>query len=621
MNCVGAFAGVFDPRRTESGERLRGRISKALEPDGPSQRFDDGCLSLAWTEGVVCNHPRGDEILCLLDGHIYNRSDLANKLRLPEETDTAALLASGYAALGMELLSLLRGDFVLLLWDSASHAGLMARDQLGGRALFLHPLAGGIAFASEVRNLTRLLPRRPQPDMVAVARWVVPALTPEGRTLFEGVEPLAPATCLTFQDGAIGKNRYWAPQYRQRPALSPADASGEVLASLRQAVKRRAGSGGSTAVLLSGGIDSGSVAGVASTERAGDMPASRSYSVILPDYPEIDEGPLIRSIAAHVGLRATGLRLDSGGLLSGALPFIESWELPPITTTLFFLYPLLQRAASDGVRILLDGEGGDAVFWHASALLTERVRGGRLLAAWSLAGHFPEYGLPTTWRTRLSRLRQGGRRRDHLSLPPVPAWLTVKPLDIVDSAARSSKWSGPAWWTEQVEGILGLGSEMMHDLSRRHAALSGIEPRHPLLDVDLIELALSFPPELAFDRRYNRPILRQAVSGLVPDMARLRPYKSHFDPVLIDGLKADLPVIERLLLAPGAEIGAYTDRRGLEAHLASPPSQTEALREWSKIIWFLTTMECWLRQQGGRDPLPAELMKRLLLPDYAFVEL
>lgn len=616
----GAFAGVFDPRRTGAGESLRGRLSKALEPDGGvAKRWEDGCIALAWTEEVRCSEPGAEGILALLDGHLYNRAELAVELGLTEEVGEAALLARGYAALGAELLPRLRGDFVMLLWDQARRQGLVARDQLGGRALFLHRLDRGIAFASEVRNLTRLLPRRPAPDPEAVTRWFVPSLMAEGRTLFEGVEALGPATCLPLREGEPRASRYWTPRYREPRALSAEETGVEVLAALRRAVSRRLGSGDATAVLLSGGIDSGSVAGVATAERAAGAPPARSYSVVLPGYPALDEGPLIRSIAAGLGLRATGLELRSGGLLGGALPFIEAWELPPITTTLFFLHPLLQRAGSDGVRVLLDGEGGDSVFWLSPTLVGERLRRGRLLAAWSLAGRFPEYGSATTWRTRLYRLRKLARHR--LPSPAAPMWLAAGALDGAEPASRIPPWGGPAWWMTHVDGILGVGSQLMHDLSRRHAALSGIEPRHPLLDVDLIELALSLPPELAFDRRYNRPILRQAVAGLLPDAVRLWPYKSHFDPVLIDGLRADLPAIERLLLAPRAEVGAYVERRRLEEHFASPPADVDALREWSKQIWFLTTIECWLRQQAGSEPVPGELAKNLQISTLSFTQL
>jgi hypothetical protein len=138
------------------------------------------------------------------------------------------------------------------------------------------------------------------------------------------------------------------------------------------------------------------------------------------------------------------------------------------------------------------------------------------------------------------------------------------------------------------------------------------------LDVDLIELVLSFPPELAFDRRYCRPVLRDAVAGLVPDVARLHPGGSSFDPILVAGVRADLPVIQRLLLAPGAQIRAYTDGEALARHLISPPARPDLLREWAMATWRMASLECWLRLCAGDDPLPPGLRQRVERPVYAF---
>jgi asparagine synthase (glutamine-hydrolysing) len=464
------------------------------------------------------------------------------------------------------------------------------------------------------------MPHEPGTDRIAIASWLMTAPIPADRTLFDGIAPLPPAARLALTPDAGAPRRYWTPRYRRRSGVTVEEAGAEVRLALERGVRRRMGPPTESALLLSGGIDSASVAGVACAGPEGDPRPGRSYSAVFPRHPRIDEGPLIREIAAALGIRATGLQLNGGGILAGALPYLRAWELTPSTPNLFFLHPLLARAAADGTSVLLDGEGGDAIFWFTTALLADRVKRGRLLSAWSLAGRFPEYGVPTTWRTRVNQLRQWGRPRDFN--PPPPAWLTLEAPDASATSGAAPRAEGaPRWWRAHLDAVLGIGSQIVHDTSRRHAALSGIEPRHPLLDVDLIELALSLPPELAFERRYNRPVLRAAVAGLVPDAARLRPYKSNFDVVLFDALAADLPAIERLLLEPGAETPAFADRAGVEAQLAHPPDAPGERREWSMSIWHLTTMECWLRQRAGADPVPPALAPLLAPADYSFIDL
>jgi asparagine synthase (glutamine-hydrolysing) len=607
-----AFAGTFDPRRRD------GREAGSLAPDGVAETWSDGPLSLAWTGGAGVH--LAEASLCILDGTVYNLPVLAAELGRPA-ADPAEVLAAAYVRWGSAFLPRLRGDFALFAWDAVARRGLLARDQLGGRPLFVWSDGTRLTFASEVRNLIRLLPATPGPDLLALSHWLVPAPPPGDRTLFEGVRSLAPGSLIELAHGRYSERRYWAPSYRRPRRCSTEEATDRVRAALTEAVRRRAASAEESGVLLSGGIDSASVAGVAAATLAEDERPRRSYSAVFPQHPAIDESKLIRAVASSAGLRPTALGVERGSVLGGALDYLEAWRLPPSSPNLFFLRPLLERAAADGTRVMLDGEGGDAVFWFAPALLTDRLRRGRLLSAWSLAGRFPEYGVETTWRARRDRIRQFRRDRGG-GIPDPPSWLGKRAVEaLAEAPPPDHPRDAPRWWSVLSDGILGPGSRLLHDVSRRHAALAGLVPRHPLLDLDLVELALSLPPELAFDRRYNRPLLRHAVAGLVPDEARLRPYKSNFDPVFNASVAADLPAIEGLLLAPDAEVRAFVDAERLRTRLSNPPSDPGARRRWSLELWHLSTAECWLRLCTGNSALPAATAEALIPTDCDLVSL
>ena len=612
-----AFAGVFDPGATEAGRAIRARLPVPAGAAGVAG-LADGALALGWTQGIACS-PAGSGCLCLLDGHVYNRPQLAAELGLPPDIDAAALLAHAYARHGAALLERLRGDFSLLLWDPDSGSGILARDHLGGRGLHVHRSGGALAFASELPNLVAMLPRAPEPDEVAVANHLAFGLVPENRTFHRGIEEVPPATCLQLGPDGVRGRRYWTPSHRPRRGLTASEAAARSRRLIELAVARRAAGGAETAILLSGGIDSAAVAGVAARRLPRERRATRAYSAIFPRHPETDEAPLISIIAADAGLEATGVEVEPGGMLRAALPYITTWLAPPTTPNLSFLRLLLDRAAEDGIRVLLDGEGGDALFWHSAPLLAHRLRRGRLLSAWSLAGRFPEYGVPTTWRSRVGRLRRWGRERE--SAPAPQPWLSVSPDLLEAEAAEPACGEGPSWWRHRAEGILGPGSRMVHDVTRRSAALSGIESRHPLLDVDLIEEALALSPDLAFDRRYNRPVLRDAIAGYVPDEVRLRPYKSNFDAVVAAGTDADLPLLRALLLDPRAHVAAYAQAGALGELLALRAEGAAERRAWANSLWRLATLECVLRVQAGEDVLPPQALTSIRTPHYSFSRL
>jgi hypothetical protein len=135
----------------------------------------------------------------------------------------------------------------------------------------------------------------------------------------------------------------------------------------------------------------------------------------------------------------------------------------------------------------------------------------------------------------------------------------------------------------------------------------GLRASHPLLDVDLIECVLALPPELAFDARLSRPLLRESVCGLIPEPVRLRPSKSSFDALFHESLAGgELAVARSLVLADDAEVGAFVDVERVRAQLfAAPPPRTGgALQSWALQVWRLVTAESWLRHQAGR-PLQA----------------
>ena len=579
-----AFAGVFAQRSTHVAQSLGARIDAALSPDGASASFVDGPLTLGWTAPDAPGSPGPERIICLLDGHVYNLAELLDA----EFADAAAALAHLYARDGSALLGRLRGDFALLMWDRVTRTGLIARDQLGGRPLHVHRNGGTLAFASELRNLIRLMPTAPGPEAAAVEEWLATGAPPGRRTLFEGIQTLEPASWIALgRFGPSGPMRYWEPRYGVPERISRQDAVDAVRESVFHAVHRRgADTGTESAVLLSGGIDSSSVAAVSAAGLEPGRRPERAYTVTFPGHPEIDEGPLTAAVAAAARLRATSLRLDSGSVLGGALPYIDAWETPPSSPNLFFLRPLLSRARDDGIRVMLDGEGGDAVFWHAPVLLADRLRSGRVVSAWSLAGRLPEYGVARTARGRLRELRHWGR------MP-------------------NGNGDIPASWNFLVDGIIGPGSRLLHDVSRRHAAMLGLEARHPLLDLDVVELALRLPPELAFDRRYNRPLLRHAMEGLVPDEVRLRPYKSRFDPVFVAAIENDRRAIDRLLHAPTAELHAFVNPSNLNEVVQARPGDATGERERATTLWTFALLECWLRRLAGRETFPAHA-KRLV---------
>jgi asparagine synthase (glutamine-hydrolysing) len=603
------LAGVFDP----GGPGDASVPARALPSGGRVQTLSGAGLALAYT-----GPPAGASApLCLLDGHLDNGQEIARELGLDEAAGKGPgrveeLLAIGYRHWGTGLLQRMRGDFVLLVWDEGRGEGLLARDQLGVRPLFLRESGGVLRFAGEVRHLLDLLPSRLPPDRAGVAHWVAVSSRPGTETLYAGVRRLGSGEALAFGRRGARASRYWAPRFREPLSLPPEQLARRVRDELERSVRRRLSSDGLTGVLTSGGLDSASVAALSATFAQGRV---RAFSGTFPEHAAADESELIGELTQSLGLGGMVASVRPGGLLASALEHLAAWRMPLLGWGDFWTLPLMRAAAEGGVETMLDGDGGDELFGPRSYLLADRLLAGHPAQAFALARQLPGAGANVRRRDELrmvARLALAGsapyRLQSRLWGPvgrrQAPAWLrrsTVTELVDSDDPFAWKRLDGPRWWSNAAYGVAyGIEQVGVFEHQRRRAALAGLEARHPMLDLDLVELCLRQPPEETLDPRLSRPVLRSAMAGLVPDSIRLRPAKALFESLIVSCLTGpDAAAVRGVLTASDAELGGFVDLAKMRQALFETDVLLRAQPfRWMWHVWRLLNAELWLRAQN-----------------------
>jgi asparagine synthase (glutamine-hydrolysing) len=596
------LAGVFGHRGSSGASP-----AYALRPHRPTA-FDDGPLALAYTGPTAATGP-----LCLLDGCLDNAAEI--RAELGDEaagTEVEQLLAAAYRRWGRGLPERMRGDFVLLIWDRERGEGLLARDQLGVRPVFVHEDGQTLRFAGEVRDLLAMLPSTPAPDPAGVAHWIAVSNRPGTGTLYEGIRRLGPGEVVELGPAGSRVRRYWAPRFRE--PLPVEGLAGRVREGLERAVERRLAGEGATGVLMSGGLDSAAIA-------AAGRGRLLACSATFPEHPAADESALIAELREALGLTGLTAEVRPGGLVASALEHLSAWRTPLLGWGDFWALPLMRAAADRGVGTMLDGDGGDELFGPRSYLLADRLLAGRPGQVLELADRLPGAGrvgrrakattigrlvlegvLPhraQMWMRGLSTRRQA------------PRWLlrpTLADLSGSDDPAPWKRLDGPRWWAGTAHGIAyGIEGVGVFEHQRRRAAMAGLRARHPMLDLDLVELCLRQPPKATFDPRFSRPVLRAAMEGLLPDSVRLRPAKALFESLIVSSFNGpDGAAVRAVLTDPGAELGAYIDLAGMRGALFE---RDEAQRRdpfrWMWLVWRLLNAELWLRSLGtGLDLRP-----------------
>jgi asparagine synthase (glutamine-hydrolysing) len=485
---------------------------------------------------------------------------------------------------------------------------LARRDPLGRRPLVYARLGSGVIWAEHEHELIARLPATPAPDPLALRSWLEYGTLPPGRTLYEGIHRLPPGCGLLEVGGSVRIDRHWRPRFTGTLSGGRAEVAERLRGEVFAAVARAAAGEGVTAVRLSGGLDSAALAAGLRARPAPREPAL-GFSLVFPQHPEADERELIEASAAHAELSVEQVPFARGQeLLPAVRRHIERWRLPPGSPNLFLWEPLMARARAAGAMRMLDGEGGDELFGTAPNLIAEMLRRGRLSRAWELCGRIPGVGLEPDRSLRLRAMRRFGvapllpvgvrRSRRIRRARDGQAGSLLSEADRIEQAEIERDRppaEGPLWWRWLVAALNDVDALDVAAQLRREEVDGGIERRHPFLfDLELAEVVLRLPPELGFDPVRDRPLLRDALAGHVPEAVRGRTAKARFNPLSAEALATAEG--ERLLAAlgeTGAPVRAYVAGAALDQLLAAPRASPPGARELR--LWRVGIADLWLR--------------------------
>ena len=253
----------------------------------------------------MCSHD--GRLALTFNGEIYNHADLRKELQsrgrvFRSRSDTEVLLEA-LDEWGLDALPRLNGMFAFALWNEKEHSLLLVRDRLGVKPLYYSFAGGSFAFASEIRSLLGAGLQQPELDRTNLQSYLRLLWIPEPGTLFRDVWKLEPGTYLTWDGAKATQGRYWdVPEQAECSDKNVAEGLREVL---ERAIARQLEADVPVGAFLSGGIDSTSVAALASKARGGDV---RTYTIGFSSADLREEGALDDVRYARLAAKRLGLR-------------------------------------------------------------------------------------------------------------------------------------------------------------------------------------------------------------------------------------------------------------------------------------------------------------------------
>lgn len=481
------------------------------------------------------------QIGVLGNGEIYNAAELRSQLsqrghRFHSGSDIE-VVPHLYEEYGTATFDHLRGMFALSILDLNTQSLVLARDPMGEKPLSYCQVDGVFFFASEQSALVRAGVTPLEIDTDVLVDYLLYGFVPEPTSLIRGIRkvPAGHYLRVPLDTGAIDLRAYWDP-------LNFLDSRHVTIDELTQAVE---GAVEATciadvpvAIALSGGLDSSVVASIAARRR----PDLHAFTIGYEGDVASDESASAHAFAEHLGITSTTIRLGLQDIVK-TFAAVCAHRDEPVADIAGPGYEALARASREhGFPVLMNGQGGDELFWGYSWVRQHAVARAEFYRDAVEAPPRSPQALATWARTR-GGLRTRRWARSLISawgapdLTPIPLWETQLGYPWIYDAitaltGRSPASIRPRLWDGEIETIrvpgvvtnAGLGTYLrvnglmqMDRLTMRHS----VEARTPLVDRRLVELVMSgreadgsldLPPKAVFQDIASRILPAEVVS-------------------------------------------------------------------------------------------------------------
>ncbi len=562
----------------------------------------------------------------VFNGEIYNYVELRAELQgrgyhFSTATDTEVILAA-YAEWGESCLEHFNGMWALALWDNRRRQLFCARDRFGIKPFYYFWDGAMFAFASEIKALLPLpkLKRRPN-DPLIYDYLSFGLLDHTAETFFEGIHQLPPAHYLVLKEARLETRCYW--DLRQAAPIAPVSDerlyAEKFYALFEDAVRLHLRSDVAIGTCLSGGLDSSAIVcvankllfadGVVSPELVGQQ--QKTFSSCFED-PRFDERQYIQLVLNATNAEPNYTFPSGSRLLEDMSRLVWHQDEPFGSTSIYAQWCVMQLVAERGVKVLLDGQGGDELlagyhtyFDYYWATLLKQGEWGQLwreLSAYRaryrqplpyLAARSTRPYLPPSILRLARRLKRGGAlglnsdfaRRFQQRLPQLVAPGQAPLQDSLYSTLM--RFSLPA---------------LLHYEDRNSMAHS-VEARVPFLDYRLAEYIFALPDRQKIQHGLTKAILRNSLKNVIPEAIRTRTDKMGFaTPERVWFAHELKHWMHEIFESKSFRERGYCDAPQI---LAALQAQTAGRRDLTFLAWRWVNLELWFRElmdqpQNGR---------------------
>lgn len=521
-----------------------------LESEGPKLHYAFGHHRLAILEtSANSNQPLTNKngSILVYNGEIYNL-DIIRKLivdtRGVDLNSDSQVLLTLLEEYGLDILKQINGMFAFAFKHYSTDQIWLGRDRLGIKPLYYSIENGQLWFSSEAKPLGEILNRKL--DQIAIHEWIRYQIQISDRTFFENVRTVKPGSFMVFTQTGFREVKYWSidnhlPSNLYSSPKSSTELEENFKELFQEAVKSHLISDVPISSIISGGMDSSSVASLAAQQGVIDSFTGR-YSV-----EGFDESEYAKQVALKCNSNLSILDIKELNFSESIEEVISSTDLPAAGPGAIGQFLVSKKIRDSGFKVVLSGTGGDELFLGytrnrfpliASSLMHQTHESEN--SHWnsisgnlgSLAGYSSMYkkfvaagGFANPLDGFLSTIQ---RNFGQSVWSPDKDLIKMVDTDLASAISPNGGNSIKDIHDTLLRFELGFFLPSILQVEDRTSMANGIETRVPFLDLNLLEFMLELPLEVRLLNGRPKELLRKAMQDILPPEVLSRKDKMGF---------------------------------------------------------------------------------------------
>lgn len=532
------------------------------------------------------------------NGEVYNYIEIRKELErdgidFQTGTDTEVILAA-YERWGTACFERFNGMWAIAILDWKGQRLVLSRDRLGIKPLHYACPNDGLVFSSELKAILKsgLVKAEVNPEMaVDFLKWGLTNHSLE--TAFSGIMsfPAGHWAEISFDTPTVIEPHSFWPLFEEEileNRESFEENGSRVRGLLRQSVIRRLRSDVEVGSCLSGGVDSSVLVMLASELLDGSMHTFTAAS----ENKALDETEWAGMVVEKSGSKNHEVTPEVSGFLDDFSDLVTAQEEPFASASIYAQWCVMKMANQKGIKVLLDGQGADEVFFgylkFYPTFLRELFQARKWWAFLKETGAFLLFGDRRIWR-----ISEG--------IKYLPGWL-YRSIPSCQSALGPEGQEMFGRSQSPQQSIRGAGKMRDGDILQfslpallryedRNSMAWSVEGRVPFLDPDIVSFALEVPISQMFRSGRPKAVLRKACEGVVPEPILRRRNKLGFEADQSNWMKGALgkAIIDRFA-SGDSRLEPWYDMKEL-SQLASAEKPGNAV---SAELFRLFTFSVWL---------------------------